>query len=188
MDAPKTSDAETRETAWASAMRAGLAGDSAAYRGLLVAITPHLRAIVRRGLAGTGNADAEDVVQEVLLAIHLKRHTWMTDQPFTPWLNAIARHKTIDMLRKRGRRGEYSIDGLEDVLPAPMESEGQSHNELERLVGRLDGRSHDIVSAISLEGKTIGDVAKAQGMSEGAVRVALHRGLKKLAALYRDPS
>jgi RNA polymerase sigma-70 factor (ECF subfamily) len=186
MNAPNTSEAETRERAWADAMRAGLAGDSAAYRGLLEAITPHLRAIVRRGLASTGNADAEDVVQEVLLAIHLKRQTWMTDQPLTPWLNAIARHKAIDLLRKRGRRGEFPIDGLEEVLPAPMEEEGTSHKELERLVGRLDGRSHDIVSAISLEGKSIGDVAKAQSMSEGAVRVALHRGLKKLADLYRD--
>jgi RNA polymerase sigma-70 factor (ECF subfamily) len=170
-------------------MLAGLAGDSAAYRELLESITPHLRALVRSGLAraGAGNADAEDVVQEVLLAIHLKRQTWMTDQPFTPWLNAIARHKVIDSLRKRGRRGEFPIDGLEEVLPAPIEDEGTSHTELERLVGRLDGRSHDIVSAISLEGKSIGDVATNLNMSEGAVRVALHRGLKKLAALYQEP-
>jgi RNA polymerase sigma-70 factor (ECF subfamily) len=187
MDSPKPSDAAAREKAWSDAMRAGLAGDGAAYRGLLEAITPHLRALVRRGLTryGAGNADAEDVVQEVLLAIHLKRQTWMTDQPFLPWLNAIARHKMIDTLRKRGRRGEFPIDGLEEVLPAPMEAEGESHSELERLVGRLDGRSHDIVSAISLDGKSISDVAKAQSMSEGAVRVALHRGLKKLASLYQ---
>ncbi|HEX2591895.1 MAG TPA: sigma-70 family RNA polymerase sigma factor [Rhizomicrobium sp.] len=189
MDTPKTTEAATRESVWAGTMRAGLAGDSRNYRELLESITPHLRALVRRNLAraGAGNADAEDVVQEVLLAIHLKRHTWMTDQPFTPWLNAIARHKVIDALRKRGRRGEFPIDGLEEVLPAPAEEEGTSHTELERLVGRLDGRSHDIVSAISLEGKSIGDVAKAQSMSEGAVRVALHRGLKKLASLYQDP-
>jgi RNA polymerase sigma-70 factor (ECF subfamily) len=188
MDAPKTSVTDTRETAWATAMRAGLAGDARAYRELLEDITPHLRALVRRNLAraGAGNADAEDVVQEVLLAIHLKRQTWMTDQPFTPWLNAVARHKVIDALRKRGRRGEFPIEGLEEILPAPAEEEGTSHNELERLVGRLDGRSHDIVSAISLDGKSIGDVAKAQNMSEGAVRVALHRGLKKLSSLYRE--
>jgi RNA polymerase sigma-70 factor (ECF subfamily) len=166
-------------------MRAGLAGDSQAYRELLEAITPHLRAIVRRGLSG--NADVEDVVQEVLLAIHLKRHTWMSEQPFTPWLNAITRHKIIDVLRKRGRRGELPIEGLEDVLPTPAEEEGTSHSELERLVGRLEGRSHDIVAAISLEGKSIGDVAARLAMSEGAVRVALHRGLKKLASLYQDP-
>lgn len=186
MDAPKPFIAATREEAWAGAMRAGLAGDSRAYRELLEGITPHIRAVVRRTLARSGNADAEDVVQEVLLAIHLKRQTWMTDQPFTPWLNAITRHKVIDNLRKRGRRGEFPIEGLEEVLPAPIEDEGASHTELERLVARLDGRSHDIVAAISLDGKTIGDVAKAEAMSEGAVRVALHRGLKKLAALYRD--
>jgi RNA polymerase sigma-70 factor (ECF subfamily) len=188
MDAAKSTIAATRESAWSQAMRAGLAGDSREYRELLDGITPHLRALVRSSLsrAGAGNADAEDVVQEVLLAIHLKRHTWMTDQPFTPWLNAIARHKVIDSLRKRGRRGEFPIDGLEEVLPAPVEDEGASHTELERLVGRLDGRGQEIVSAISLEGKSIGDVAKSFSMSEGAVRVALHRGLKKLAALYQE--
>jgi RNA polymerase sigma-70 factor (ECF subfamily) len=186
MDAAKSSFVESREDGWARAMRAALAGDSQAYRELLEAIAPHLRAIVQRGLSG--NADVEDVVQEVLLAIHLKRHTWMIDQPFTPWLNAIARHKVIDLLRKRGRRGEIPIEGLEDVLPAPVEAEGTSHSELERLVGRLRGRSHDIVAAISLEGRSIGDVARRLAMSEGAVRVALHRGLKKLGSLYQDPT
>jgi RNA polymerase sigma-70 factor (ECF subfamily) len=186
MDPAKSSFVESREDGWARQMRAGLAGDMRAYRELLEAIAPHVRAIVRRGLSG--NADVEDVVQEVLLAIHLKRHTWMTDQPFTPWLNAITRHKVIDTLRRRGRRGELPIEGLEEVLPAPAAEEGTSHNELERLVGRLDGRSHDIVSAISLEGKSISDVAAKLSMSEGAVRVALHRGLKKLASLYRKPA
>jgi len=184
MDAAKASEVESREDGWARAMRAGLAGDMRAYRALLEAITPHLRAVVRRNLSG--NADVEDVVQEVLLAIHLKRHTWMPDQPFTPWLNAIARHKTIDALRKRGRRAEAPIEGLEEVLPAAAESEGTSHSELERLVGRLDGRSHDIVQAISLDGQSISDVAKTLSMSEGAVRVALHRGLKKLAGLLQE--
>ena len=97
-----------------------------AYRALLEALAPVLRAMAKNGLAraGAGNADAEDVVQEILLAIHLKRQTWMSDQPFTPWLNAIARHKLIDVLappraaRRSADRGfDRSIARLQPKNP-----------------------------------------------------------------------
>ena len=169
-------------------MRAGLAGDAGSYRCLLEALAPNLRRLVRQGLmrAGAGNADVEDVVQEVLLAIHLKRHTWIKDQPFSPWLNAIARHKLIDVLRRRGRRSEVPIDDLIEVLPDTAEPPETSHVELTKLVGKLDGREHEVVTAISLEGKSVRTTAARLAMTEGAVRVALHRGLKRLALLYRS--
>ena len=169
-------------------MRAGLAGDAGAYRRLLEALAPNLRRIARQGLmrAGAGNADAEDVVQEILLAIHLKRHTWISDQPFSPWLNAIARYKLIDVLRRRGRRGEVPIDDLIEVLPDTAEAPETSHAELTKLVGQLEGREHEVVTAISLEGESVRTAAARLAMSEGAVRVALHRGLKRLASLYRS--
>ncbi len=177
-----------KEIQWSAWMRAGLCGDTGAYRALLEALTPVLRTMAKSGLsrAGAGNADAEDVVQEILLAIHLKRQTWMIDQPFTPWLNAIARHKLIDVLRRRGRRGEVPIDGLIDVLPDTREEPGTSPEELSRLVGKLDGKSHAVVRAVSLDGASVRDAAQKLGMSEGAVRVALHRGLRKLAVMYRE--
>lgn len=169
-------------------MRAGLAGNAAAYRELLAAIVPRLRKFAAAGLAraGIGNADAEDVVQEILLAIHLKRQTWMQDQPFLPWLNAIARHKLIDVMRRRGRRGEVPIDGLIDILPDDSAQPETSQGELGKLVSRLDGKQQSVVSSISLDGQSIRDTASKLGMSEGAVRVTFHRGLKKLAALYRE--
>ena len=74
-------------------MRAANAGDETAYRRLLEALAPFLRQIVQRSFAraGFGNSDVEDVVQEILLAIHLKRQTWDKDQAITPWVSAIAR-------------------------------------------------------------------------------------------------
>jgi RNA polymerase sigma factor (sigma-70 family) len=178
------------EAQWANWMRAGLAGDEAAYRQLLEAIVPRLRKFAAGGLAraGIGNSDAEDVVQEILLAIHLKRQTWMQDQPFLPWLNAISRHKLIDVLRRRGRRGEVPIEGLIEILPDESAAPETSQSELTRLVGRLDGKQQAIISAISLDGASIRDTAAKLGMSEVAVRVSFHRGLKKLAALYREGS
>jgi RNA polymerase sigma-70 factor, ECF subfamily len=88
-------------------------------------------------------------------------------------------------MRRRGRRGDVPIDGLEDLLPDIAQPAETSQGELTRLVSRLEGRQLAIVRAVSLEGETISDAAVKFAMSEGAVRVALHRGLRKLAALYR---
>ncbi len=116
------------EEEWGRLMRLALDGDALAYRTLLGAIAPHLRNTVRRFLArsGRGTADLEDIVQEILLAVHLKRATWDRSLPFMPWLNAVARYKTIDALRRAGIRGEVELDGLADtlaaqgMLPGPM--------------------------------------------------------------------
>src|ERR1700753_1382408 len=91
-------------------MRSAIAGDSAAYHRLLKSVTPVLRAAARRGLARAGQPvdQSEDIVQDILLAVHLKRHTWDANAPFAPWLFAIARNKLIDALRRRGRRGSVT--------------------------------------------------------------------------------
>src|SRR6185369_8676105 len=101
-------------------MRAAIAGDCNAYHRLLQSLSNSLRAATRRGFAQFGAAmnDVEDVVQETLLAIHLKRHTWDPNQPLGPWVRAIARHKLIDALRHRGRRIEVPIESIIDFLPA----------------------------------------------------------------------
>ena len=115
-----------RERIWTGWMRAANAGDGIAYRRLLEALAPLLRQIVGRSFAraGFGNSDVEDVVQETLLAIHLKRQTWDDDKAITPWVTAIARHKVIDSLRRRGRHAELPIDDFLDVLPAEFRQKG----------------------------------------------------------------
>ena len=76
------------------------------------------------------------------------------------------------------------------LFPLPDDSADQEEDlgrrQVVQLVDRLQGRQGAIVRAISLEGAGIRDVAAKFGMSEGAVRVALHRGLKSLAQLYRS--
>src|ERR1700730_14336410 len=107
-----------REKEWALLMRAGNAGDADSYRRLLVQLTPVLRAVARRGLASAGMADtdAEDIVQETLLTIHLKRQSWDQDAPVGPWIHAIARHTIVDMLRRRGRRLYIRIEDFSEVI------------------------------------------------------------------------
>ena len=165
-------------------MRAGLGGDADAYRRFLQSITPYLRRLARQSCAqfGASTSDAEDAVQEALLAIHLKRSTWDTVRPITPWLSAIVRNKLIDILR-RLRQPAVPIDDLIDVLAAE-DGPNPEAGDVERLIGKLKNQQQAVVRMVSLEGCSALEVATRLGMTETGVRVALHRALKSLAVLY----
>lgn len=167
-------------------MTSALAGDEAAYRALLQDIACRLRvSLARRFARGSSPLDIEDIVQESLLAIHLKRHTWVEGELVGPWVAAVARHKAIDALRRRGRRAEEPLDDFDLVDPAGEEgSEGEAQ-DVSRLLARLGERQRAVVQAVSLEGLSTREAAARLSMTEGALRVALHRSLKQLAALYR---
>ena len=164
-------------------MRAANGGDTAAYRQLLQAITPVLRRVVQARGGGLGQDSCEDVLQDVLLAIHTKRHTWRQDAPLRPWLYAIARHKVVDAFRARGRRVELAIDDFADALAAPQGPDPLAGRDMEKLLGALDPRAADILRGFGLRGETTAETAARLGMTEGAVRVALHRALQTLARL-----
>jgi len=168
-------------------MRAARKGDDEAYRRLLTHVAVWLRAIARRGLAAAGRRleDSEDIVQETLLAMHLKRDTWDETQPLEPWLRAIARHKLVDHLRRRGFTDHLDIDDHADTLAAPTAEEAGSAADTRHLLASLPERQRRIVEGVSLEGRSAREVGARLGMSEGAVRVALHRALKALANAYR---
>ena len=178
----------SEEARWAGWMRAANAGDNQAYRCLLEALTPFLRMVVRQGFAraGLSGSEVEDVVQETLLALHLKRQTWDAEQLFTPWVRAVAHNKLIDNLRRRGNRMDLPIEDFADSLPAEPASEEISRGEAERLISILGGRQREIVQAICVEGASVKEASAKFGISEGATRVALHRGLGALAAAYRS--
>jgi RNA polymerase sigma factor (sigma-70 family) len=175
------------EEEWELLMRAALDGDSAAYRCLLASLTPVLRTVTRRNCAriGLDGGEAEDIVQEVLLAIHLKRHTWDVDRPFGPWIMTIARNKLIDARRRRGNRLTMPIDDLAEMLTAEGSDDATDRGDLDHLLGGLGERQRDLVRSLSVEGRSVQETAERLKMSEGAVRVALHRAIKALAALYR---
>ncbi len=178
------------ESQWAVWMREAHAGNAASYRRLLKAMVPFLREIIRRSLraAGPTASDIEDIAQETLLAIHLKRQTWDEERPIIPWVRAIARNKALDHLRRRGHRNFVPIEDVADVLPAVHDERPHLMRDAEKLLGTLYGRQHKVVSAIAIEGLSLDEVAVREGMSNGAVRVALHRGLKAMAAFFRKDS
>jgi RNA polymerase sigma-70 factor (ECF subfamily) len=177
-----------RETQWADLMRAARAGDGAAYDRCLREMAQALRPLVRRGLyrAGANPAETEDVVQDILIAVHLKRQTWDDSRPIGPWVAGIARYKIIDAARRRGRRVNVPIDDFADVLPAESEPETASERDVRRSLDILPEGQRNVVQAIAVDGLSIAAAAQTLDMSEGAVRVALHRGLGALAKRYRD--
>lgn len=172
-----------RETDWDAQMRAAMAGDAVAYDRLLRDLAAALRPIARRGLAraGRSQAEAEDVVQEILLAVHLKRHTWDQAQPIGPWIRAIARNKLIDALRRRGGHYDLPIEDFAETLPAEDTAPPLSQRDVDRHLERLPSGQRAVVRAIALDGASVADTAGRLRMTEGAVRVALHRGLAGLS-------
>lgn len=183
------SPSQTQSEQLAQLMRRANAGDESAYRQALTLLASRIRAAVTQGFRsyGYGTDEVEDVVQETLLTIHLKRQTWDQSQPLGPWLNAIARNKLIDHLRRRGHRQMVDIDDFADVLEQPSEATRAADTiDGQNLLETLKPRDRAIVEAMSIEGRSAREVADKLGMSEGAVRVALHRALKSLAARYRS--
>ncbi|MEM6677538.1 MAG: sigma-70 family RNA polymerase sigma factor [Pseudomonadota bacterium] len=178
---------EERETRWSTAMQAAIAGDRQAYAGLLAAIAERVRryAGARLGRAGYGAEEAEDVVQEVLVAIHAKRETWEPGRPIGPWVDAIIRYKTADALRRLGRRRALTSDTFDlvvDTVAAPAAAV-EAPGDIDRHLSALPCRERGVVAALGIDGLSIASCAQRFGISEGAVRVAFHRGLARLASL-----
>jgi RNA polymerase sigma-70 factor (ECF subfamily) len=175
-----------RELEWARWMKSAIAGDRHAYHKLLTAITPHLRAVAKRRCdrLGVSPSEVEDVVQETLLAIHLKRGTWDSARPLGPWMSALVGNKLIDSLRRRGHRADVPLEDVMETLGSGENSDASDRMDIERVLSILNDRQRSIVRSISIEGSSVSEVAEGLKMTEVAVRVSLHRAMKSLSALH----
>jgi len=163
-------------------MLAGLAGEAEPYRQLLHELSGLLRSFYGRRCPP--GLDAEDLVQETLIAVHTRRATYDTGQPFTAWAFAIARYKLIDALR-RGRSHLRAPSEEADALFVPAGAEAaMAARDLERVMSALPPRTRDLIRDLKIEGLSTREAAEKYGMSESAVKVAVHRGLKSLGSKY----
>lgn len=167
-----------------SLMLAGLGGDSVAYRTLLEALRQRLRAYYSRRLDGQ-TAEAEDLVQESLIALHTRRATYDPAQPVTAWVYGIARYKLVDHYRRTGRRRHAPLEAAEEVAVADESEAVHARYDLEQGLADLPQRTRELLRSVKLEGTPVAEVAARAGMTEGAVKVAVHRGLARLAARLR---
>jgi len=183
----KDKTVSTSEERFRDLLLKGLAGDAALYHVFLRELSTHLRSFLRRRLSRLPD-DVEDLVQETLLAIHNQRHTYDADQPVTAWVHAIARYKLVDLLRSRSRR-EVLNDPLDDQLDVFTESETEAvdaRRDLAVLLEQLPDNQRLPIVHMRLEGLSVIETARVTGMSESAVKVGVHRGLKALAVLIRS--
>ncbi len=164
----------------------GLGGDAPAYHGFLKALSSHLRAFFRKRLFQRPD-DIEDLVQETLLAVHNQRHTYQADQPLTAWVHAIARYKLVDLLRARESREAFTepLDDELEVFAASDTDAADAKRDLDKLLAELPEHHRLPIMHIKLEGLSVAEAAQRTGMSESAIKVGVHRGLKALAARIR---
>lgn len=163
---------------WGRLMAAAQAGDKAAYRLLLDELRVWLTRYYRRRLP---EGQLDDAVQDALIAIHTKRHTWDPARPFGPWLAAIARYKWIDRLRAMTAA---PTEALPDTLSVDDEGDAVlSAQLLGQLLSTLKPAQADVIRLVKLEGRSIEEAAALTGQSVSLVKVNIHRGLGRLAAI-----
>lgn len=164
----------------------GLAGDAAAYRVFLQDLSGHLRAFFRRRLARLPD-EVEDLVQETLLAVHNQRHTYDAGVPLTAWVHAIARYKLVDLHRRRARSEALHepFDDEQEVFASSDAEAAEARRDLGKLLDTLPERPRMAIVYVKVQGLSVAEAAQLTAMSVAAVKVAVHRGLKTLAAKIR---
>ncbi len=174
---------------WSELMGAAQDGDHRAYRRLLVAVTPYLRAVAHRLLGDP--ADAEDAVQDILMTLHAIRHTYDPARPFKPWLAGIARNRLLDR-----RRGRARIAAREIALTLEHETfadDTANHDTpawdapaLHAAVQALPPGQRQAVELLKLQEMSLKEASSVSGLSVAALKVATHRAVKTLRGLLRD--
>ena len=171
-----THSTEDQLKAW---MIAGLDGDARAHEALLTALAPILRAFYRRR-SRAGGDDIEDLMQETLIAVHVRRMSYDRERPFTAWLFAIARYKMIDQFRRT--KTTCPIDDIDDILVVEgFEAASNARMDVDRLLATLPGKQADAIRRTKIDGLSVSETALASGRGESDVKVSVHRGLKALS-------
>jgi len=159
-------------------------GDEAAFLGLWRSLQPPLL----RYLRVLGCDDPDDVASETWLQVVRDLHRFDgDDEDFRRWVFTVGRHRAIDAARARIRHRVSPVaDGLDGLADGQtVEDQVLDGLSARKAIAMLAGLSQDQAEAVALRviaGLDTPAVASILGKSPGAVRVALHRGLRALAA------
>jgi RNA polymerase sigma-70 factor (ECF subfamily) len=175
----------TDEARLKALMLRGLGGEAVAHRELLAVMAGLLRGYFGRRLSD-GAADLEDLVQDTLLAIHLRRETYDTAQPFTPWAYAVARYKLMDHFRRRGVRRTVPLEDAGELIAVETAESGAVRRDLDKLLMTLPDRQRTLVMDVRITGLSMEEAATKAGMTVTAVKVSVHRALKLLSKRVSD--
>ncbi len=166
-------------------------GDRAATERLLALVRPPIVRYCRArvGVAACGAASADDVAQEVLLALLTALPGYRdTGSGFLAFAYGIAAHKIADHYRYRERRTTRGLpenaelpDPADDPEQLALDRDGA--RRLRPLLERLSPRAREILTLRVIVGLSVAETAAAVGATTGAVRVAQHRALRVLRRL-----
>lgn len=175
---------EEVETKLRMLMIAGLAGDAAAYRQLLSSSADRLKRYYYRRL-GRDSEDVEDLVQETLMAIHQRRDSYNQSLPFTSWLHGIARYKLVDHYRRQGARSFVPVDDFDDFVADDTIEPALAAYDVEMLLAGLSERQRTAIRLTRIDGFSVAEASELSGQTEAAIKVGVHRGIKRLTALVK---
>ena len=179
---------ESDERRWSALMVNAQAGDESDYRQLLKELAQVIQRFLRSRF---GDHDfIDDCVQEALIAVHQARHTYDPQRLFRPWLFAIVRHKAIDTLRKQRTR-EKVVDQYKSEQEILFPAGNQTSSEVEfsegSLLASLSTQHREVLVLTKIMGYSIAEAAEKLGISESAVKVRVHRAIRRLRrSLARD--
>jgi RNA polymerase sigma-70 factor (ECF subfamily) len=157
------------------------AGDAECYTVLLRETARWLERYFRRRIPP---AELDDLVQDTLVSVHRKLASHDPERAFLPWLAAIARYRWVDHLRRayRAERTGLEADGVttgeDDVVLARV--------SVARLLTRLSPVQAEAIALVKIEGLSVADAAARSGQSVSAIKVNIHRGLRRLAAMVEE--
>ena len=183
---------ETQPDRWKRLMLAAQAGQQREYAMLLREAAIFIRAIARRHHRNTGLA--EDVVQETLTSIHRMRHTYEPGRPVEPWIAAIAKARSIDVLRRHTRISKRETGEDTDVLSnhpdrgASTESRLVSESVIADAMANLTDAQREAVRLLKIEELSLAEAASVSGLSVQALKSALHRAMQNLRTSLKGGS
>lgn len=161
------------EARWSQLMVEACSGDKRCYERLLIELGTAIERYVRARFGGS--SIVEDCVQECLLAVHQARHTYDSARPFRPWLFTIVRHRVIDVLRRRSSHEAHSAleTATADVDGSPMEQA-----IAQQAFTGLRADHKQVLVLTKIFGLTMMEAAAQLGISEGAMKVRVHRAVR----------
>ncbi len=181
------SDSWDQGSRWAVLLLAAQQKDEAAYRRLLKELGHYLQSFLRKRWGP--NPHIDDIIQEILIAVHKARHTFDGTRPFMPWFHAIVRYKTIDTLRQKKRIQGHEIFDEEALAQFSETFEPDSTNTLDeeilRALAALPPKQRQAVELMKLKGLSVKETAAQLGMSEAAIKVSAHRAYEFLRKRLR---
>jgi RNA polymerase sigma-70 factor, ECF subfamily len=151
---------------------------------------------MRKASAMLGSAeDATDAVQEtfVRMYVHSDKFHPIVGVRFKSWAYKVLVNQCLNVSKKKRREKEFRVfidqelqEIIKDTKGLDFEEDRQLSHSLFMLISRLPGILKRAVSLHFVEGKSQKEVAKLEGVSEGAVRARIHRAKRELRRIASD--